>query len=211
MTGTQARETAADRVRLWAQELLEELLPLQSERGTPVLLACDDETMRVVGERLGHEGTEAAACFANDVKLVFRIDQATGLGRVLAGPFRQAPRPRPLPDFFPVLCLLVLAASRMAPDERSATQAYYRHLRELLDMSGHGELEDIEFVPGLFGCMADWLAEDLDGARGRLVLPHDPWPRYVGVMVSQTVFRRRDRQVLSRFFSERGRAGLEGY
>src|SRR6266508_2134441 len=27
MTGTQARETAADRVRLWAQELLEERLP----------------------------------------------------------------------------------------------------------------------------------------------------------------------------------------
>jgi len=211
MTGTQARETAADRVRLWAQELLEELLPLQSERGTPVLLACDDETMRVVGERLGHEGTEAAACFANDVKLVFRIDQATGLGRVLAGPFRQAPRPRPLPDFFPVLCLLVLAASRMAPDERGATHAYYPRLRELLGMSGRGELAHIEFVPRLFDGFADWLASDLEGARGRPLLPGQPWPPYVGTIVSQTVFRRRDRQVLSGFFSDRARAGLEGY
>jgi len=210
MAGMQSRATAAERARLWGLELLEELLPHQPKRGTPVLLACDDEIVRVVGEQLGHGG-EAVASFAGDVKLAFHIGPSTGLGRVLAGPFRQLPRPRPMPDFFPVLCLLVLAASRMAPDERSATQAYYRHLRELLDMSGHGELEDIEFVPGLFGCMADWLAEDLDGARGRLVLPHDPWPRYVGVMVSQTVFRRRDRQVLSRFFSERGRAGLEGY
>lgn len=206
----QMQATAAERAQLWGLELLEQLLPRQPKCGTPVLLACDDEALRMVGERLAHDGEEAVVSFAGDVKVAFHIGPSTGLGRVLAWPFRRAPRPRPMPDFFPVLCLLVLAASRMAPDERSATQAYYRHLRELLDMSGHGELEDIEFVPGLFGCLADWLAEDLDGARGRLVLPDEPWPRYVGVMVSQTVFRRRDRQVLSRFFSERS-PDLEGY
>jgi hypothetical protein len=59
--------TAAERLRIWADELLQELLPVQSEPGTPVLLACDDETIRVVADRLGIDSDDPSGAFARDV------------------------------------------------------------------------------------------------------------------------------------------------
>jgi hypothetical protein len=54
--GTRARP-AVDKVALWNRELLDELLPVQDESGVPVVLACDDETLRAVGERLCYDAT----------------------------------------------------------------------------------------------------------------------------------------------------------
>ena len=50
--------SVTDRLALWNRELLDELLPLQEERNVPVLLACDDETLRAVGDRLGYDAAQ---------------------------------------------------------------------------------------------------------------------------------------------------------
>ena len=83
-----------------------------------MLLACDDETLRVVAGRLGFDHDNPSVEFARDVAITFSVGKISGWNRVTAGEWERAPRPRPLPGFFPVLCLWVLAASRMAPDCR---------------------------------------------------------------------------------------------
>ena len=131
------------------------------------------------------------------------ISEDLGFKCATAGSFERQPRPRCLPDFFPVLCVWVLAASRMAPDDKFPTSEYYGRLRSLLGLSGDDGLPFSEFVQPLFECFSEWLEDDLAGTRGKLVLPKNPHPKYVGLGVSQTVFRLRDRQVLSQFFAER--------
>lgn len=204
---------AAHRITEWNQALCDELLPLQPQQGRPVLLACDDETVRVVGERLGYEGSEAVARFADAVRASYEIGPHAGLLKLaqLGGDFERQPQPRPLPDYFAALCLLVLAASRMGADARNATIAYYPRLRLLLGLQGEGRLLHFEYVPELFRQLEVWLADDLRGSRGHLILPDEFSPRYVGACISQTVFRERDRQVLSKFFSERIRSSIDGF
>lgn len=212
--GAQGRErppTAADRTAVWGRELFEELLPVQPEPRVPVLLACDDEIVRVVGERMGYDGAEAAARFAEDVKIAFGIGLQAGFRSVVRADFDNQPRPRPLPEFFPVLCLWVLAASRMGTDAKYPTSEYYGWLRGLLAFPGDDYVESFEFIGPLFERVASWLDDDLEGARGQLILPAEPHPRWVGIAISQTVFRARDRQVLSRFFSERLGGSLDGF
>lgn len=202
--------SAAQKLALWNGDLLEELLPVQNRPDVPVVLACDDETVRVVGERLGYEATEAARAFAQDVKIAFSVGRLTGFKHTVREPFEKQPRPRPLPQFFALLSLWVLAASRMGADEKYPTSEYYGRLNGLLEISGDDQLPCFEFIQVLFQRFAEWLAEDLRGERGHLILPENPYPPWVGLAVSQTVFRARDRQVLSQFFSERLRT-LDGF
>ncbi len=63
---------------LWNRELLDELPPVQNEPGVPVVLACDDETLRPVGERLGYDATEDAPAFAQDVKVALEVGLLSG-------------------------------------------------------------------------------------------------------------------------------------
>lgn len=207
------RVAAAHRITEWNQVLCDELLPPQPRQRTPVLLACDDETVRVVGERLGYEGSETVTRLAGAVRASYEISPQVGLLKLaqLGGDFERQPRPRPLPDYLAALCLLVLAASRMGADARNATAAYYPRLRLLLGLPGEGALPHFEYVPELFRQLEGWLADDLSGSRGHLILPDEFSPRYVGACISQTVFRERDRQVLSKFFSERMRSSVDGF
>lgn len=202
--------TSIERVRAWCRVLVEELLPVQAEHGTPVLLACDAEVVRGTAVRLGWGGEDAELEFCRDVKVAFSVGQIAGFKDSLRGDFERQPRPRPLPDFFACLCLWVLAASRMAPDETRATQAYHGHLRDLLELPGEGALPHFEYIKPAFERLAHWLREDLAGARGHLIVPTDPHPAWVGYAIAQTVFRARDRQILSLFFSQRLRGGLDG-
>lgn len=202
--------TAAQRLALWNHDLLDELLPAQDRPEVPVVLACDDETLRVVGERFGYEATESARAFAQDVKIVFDVGRLTGFKYTVRESFEEQQRPRPLPQFFALLCLWVLAASRMGADEKYPTSEYYGRLNGLLELGGHDQLPCFEFIQVLFPRFAEWLAEDVRGERGHLILPESPYPPWVGLAVSQTVFRARDRQVLSQFFSERLRT-LDGF
>lgn len=201
---------ATERAEWWTVALLEELLPLQPDPNLAVLLACDDETVRAVGTQLGVEPSKAAAEFASDVKTFFEIGLRAGFKYAVKEDFEKAPRPRPVPDFFSLLCLWVLAASRMGADERHPTMEYYGRLNLLLEVRGDDQLPCFEFIKPLFERLSEWLSDDLQGKRGRLILPEDPRPAWVGYAISQTVFRVRDREVLSQFFSERMRGSTEG-
>src|SRR5207244_4078443 len=116
------------------------LLPKHDQPGVPVVLACDDETLRAVGERLGYEATDAAKAFAQDVKIAFSIGHVNGFKYAVREEFEKHPRPRPQPEFFSLLCLWVLAASRMGADERYPTSEYYGRLNGLLEISGDDQL-----------------------------------------------------------------------
>ncbi|MGH2921456.1 MAG: hypothetical protein ACRDKU_05250, partial [Gaiellaceae bacterium] len=166
-----------------------------------------------MGKRLRYDARDAVSRLVQDALVAYELTERAGLRRLsqLGGSFETRPRARPLPDYFSALCLFVLAASRMGADESHATSAYYARLRALLGLSGDGAPKHFQFVPRLFAQLNDWLVDDLAGARGRLILPEDPVPRYVGVCVSQTVFRRRDREVLSEFFAARMGVEVEGY
>lgn len=203
--------TAAGRLRIWADELLQELLPVQPEPGTPVLLACDDETIRVVADRLGIDSHDPSGAFARDVAVAFQVGKIAGWKTVVDGAWEKAPRPRPLPAFFPVLCLWVLAATRMAPDEKHSTGEYHGRLCQLIGVRGDDSLPAFSFIGPRFQSFANWLERDIDGRRGHLIVPTNPRPAHVGYAVEQTVFRLRDRQVLSIFFTQRLRGSLDGF
>lgn len=212
-SGVLTAGSAAERIERWNGALLEQLLPLAGEPGDGVLLACDDETLRSAAAAVGVEAAAAADRFAADVRTHFAVGQIAGFGgaRRPLHEFSNAAGERGTPPFLSLLCLCVLAASRMAPDESHSTGAYYVHLRSLLGLSGRGELPHMDVLPRAFHALADWLDRDLEGLRGRLVLPAQPLPPYVGVFVSQTVFRRRDREQLSEFFAARMAANTDGY
>jgi hypothetical protein len=203
--------TSAERLKLWNAVLFPTLLPLQEQAGTPVLLGCDDETIRAAADRLGFECADPSMQFGRDVGVAFQVGKNSGWRRVVAGNWEKAPRPRPLPPFFPVLCLWVLAATRMAPDDKHPTMEYHGRLCELVGVAGDDSLECFNFIGSRFRGLADWLENDMQGRRGHLLVPSDPHPAHVGYAVQQTVFRLRDRQVLSVFFMDRLRGSLNGF
>jgi hypothetical protein len=209
-TSGEQPKTFGERVAAWNEALLKELLPLQAEPDTPVLLACDGEAVRAASARLDWVRGEPESEFCGDVKVAFSVGRINGFKNAVSSGFEDDPRPRQVPLFLGLLCLFVLAASRMAPDEERATHAYHHHLRDLLELPGQGALPHFQGIRTLFERLADWLARDLDGARGHLLVPDDPHPAWVGYAIAQTVFRARDRQILSLFFGERLRGGLEG-
>jgi hypothetical protein len=202
---------AADRLRLWSAGLFQELLPTQDEPGMPVLLACDDETIRVVADRLGLESIDPSIQFGRDIAVAFQVGKLSGWKTVVGGAWENASRPRPLPAFFPVLCLWVLAATRMAPDEKHPTSEYHGRLCYLLGVSGDDSLPCFNFIGSRFHDLAAWLEHDVAGRHGHLIVPTSPHPEHVGFAVEQTVFRLRDRQILSVFFTERLRGSLDGF
>jgi hypothetical protein len=203
--------TASDRLRLWAVELFRELLPEQETPGTPVLLGCDDETVRVVAERLGFDVPDPSVAFGHDVRVAFEVGKNAGWKRVTAEKWLRAEPPRQLPWFFPVLCLWVLAASRMTHDDKHPTMEYHGRLCHLIGVSGDDSLPNFSFIGARFRDFATWLAEDMQGRHGHLIVPEHPHPEHVGFAVEQTVFRLRDRQVLSVFFAERLGGSLDGF
>jgi hypothetical protein len=184
------------------QALLNGLLPVQDTPGQSVLLGCDDSSLRAVIGGNDPVGTLVAVLQAGQP-----VTTATGFAAALAAAaeFDRQPRPRPgPPPQLAALCVCVLAASRMDYTEHHHTSAYYTHLLDLLGVTGQ---PDWPYLPGFeqiagtgFRQLADWLAGDLAGARGRLVLPTVGAPRYVGVPVSQTLLRGRDRSLLADFF-----------
>ena len=189
----------------WTEALLEELLPCRET--APVLFACDDEALRAAAVRARVNPEDAPKDLVDAVRREHRISPLDGFKHVVdsGAAFRHRSSPRAAPPFLPFLATLVLAASRMSPDQERSTHAYYPRLRELLRLPPGGEVEGMHHVSVLFRQLKEWLEEDQAGRRGRLVLPQDPSPPYVGYPVSQTVFRLRDRQVLSQFFDERVR------
>jgi hypothetical protein len=182
--------------------LLVGLLPELDAPGQPVLLGCDDSSLRAL---LG--GPDPAGTLVTAMNSELPVNTGAGFRPAVnaAAAFDRLPRPRPEPPpQMAALCVSVLAASRMDYTEEHHTSAYYTHLLDLLGISGQ---PDWPYVPAFdelaergFAQLADWLAVDQAGARGRLLLPAAASPRYVGVPVSQTLLRGRDRRLLSEFF-----------
>ena len=189
----------------WAEALLSALLPVQTDGAPhPVLLACDEEVLRVAGPLIGVQPQACVETLATVIRRTYAVAARQLDGLIDDGAaFRRAVRPRPTPRFLPILAFFVFAASRMAPEAEHSTHAYYPILRTLLQLPGSGEADGFYYVPVLFDLLQEWLSLDEQGRRGELLLPASPNPKWVGYPISQTVFRERDRQVLSRFFDER--------
>jgi hypothetical protein len=190
------------------EQLVHQLLPVQEQPGRPVLFACDDEAIRSAGARLGIT-QDPAGDLARVVALVFNVGKTAGVrGAYQVGhAFSKETRPRQVPSFVGLLGISVLAATRMTRDQQNSTHAYYTRLFEVLPQVGAAKApEAFGYIPTLFQLFAEWLEQDESGRRGRLLLaPEDTRPPFVGACVFQTVFRERDRQLLSRFFSQRMR------
>jgi hypothetical protein len=157
-TNSASTLSASERLLLWSEELFGELFPEQHEPGTPVLLACDDETVHVVAERLGIVTDDPGAEYGRDVAVAYAVGKIAGWKGVVAGDWERERRPRPLPPFFPVLCLWVLAASRMAPFENHTTGEYHGHLCPLVGVAGDDSLPCFNFIGSRFRDFAGWLA-----------------------------------------------------
>jgi hypothetical protein len=182
--------------------LLNGLLPQLDTPGRPVLLGCDDSALHSV---LG--GPNPSSTLVITMSSALPVTTSTGFrpAVVAAAAFDRLPRPRQEPPpHLAALCVCVLASSRMDYTEEHHTSAYYTHLLGILSIAPQPEWPYIAGFDDLaesgFQRLAEWLADDQAGSRGRLLLPRDPSPRYVGVPVSQTLLRGRDRRMLSEFF-----------
>jgi hypothetical protein len=201
--GAGPRLTLAD----WNEALLDALLPATRDQRRPALLACDDAALARIATDLGLNNPEhAAAELVAALQAEQPVDDSAGFAAVLAEAqaFAVASRPRAgPPPHLAALCLTVLAASRMDYTDEHTTGAYYTHLCDLLDVPPREQWPHIPRFDELidaFGELADWLADDQNGARGHLLLPRENGRRYVGVPISQTVLRGRDRYLLGDFF-----------
>lgn len=186
----------------WATALLDVLLPRRDVDG-PVLLACDERAAASAAAALG------LAPGAGSDELAMAVVAGGGLPAAArsALEFAGRPRPRPVPEHLAALALLVIAASHMGERDGIATQAYYARLAALIGpperrgnppYRGFGELCEVGFA-----ALADWLADDEQGARGELWLDPGSKPRWVSQPIAQAALRGSDRHRLDTFFAER--------
>jgi hypothetical protein len=179
--------------------LLEELLSAGTGAQT-VLLDCDDHRLAAATARLAATASPGAT-----LREALHAVAPITTGRGLRGVLRALTGPR---DDLIVLCACVLAASRMHPDEKHSTAAYYARLCEVLGGEPREQwpaVAGFEEIPTRFDALAQWAARE---GRGTLALPADPWPPLVGVPISQTLLRRVDRDRLGWLF-DRHRVALD--
>lgn len=201
----------------WNDALLRTLLPEQGDAATAVLLACDDQAVAAAAARLSISADKATGALIAAVRDEYQITTARGLTAVNAQITRHLKlgHPRPVPPFLAALCVTVLAASRMNRDERLNTNAYYQRLCDLL---GTQPLDVWPAVAGFkptvlrgMSLLQNWLTEDQLGRRGELLVPDRPKPSLVGIPISQTLLRGRDRDLLGTFFSAHAKHLRSGY
>lgn len=208
---------AVTSVAVWNAALLETLLPVGGSAGQAVLLACDDHA---VVSAASHDIPEdrAVDAFIDALRGDYQITTPRGLTSAARQitPYLSQPTPRPgPPPFLAALCVTVLAASRMNRDERLSTRAYYQRLCDLL---GIDPLDGSQPVAGFkdlvqrgMRLLASWLEHDEAGRRGLLLLPEQPKPVRVGIPISQTLLRGRDRELLGAFFAAHEQHLRAGY
>lgn len=184
----------------WSDALLAQLLPA-GRSSKAVVLACDDEALAAAGQRIGVSG-DPLADLRGSLADLGALSCEHGLDpalRALRGP----------PADLCLLCLCVLAASRMSPDEQGATHAYYLRLAQLLDTplrERHPRVAGMEQIPARFEALRDWLAGPEQGRRGELALSVHPHFRLIWPPISQVLLRRVDRERLGVFFAISERA-----
>jgi hypothetical protein len=171
-----------------------------------VLLSCDDEAVGLAAAALEFDVDDPAADFGRRVEARFRIarDGSPDAVRRETARFRARPaEPSTVPPFFGVCCALVLAASRMTSDEGTRAHNYYERLWPVLGRQpAQPGPYDFSYVPWLFKYLAEWLENDLGGARGSLILA-EGGPKHVGSAINQCLFRERDKEHLAGFFADK--------
>jgi hypothetical protein len=192
-------------IAAWNQALANVLLPMGVNPGQPVRLACDGDAIAQAGRALGIARTDAVAVLVRTLKDTGLVDHENGVASLAVG---DAGSEEP-PAFLTGLALLVLAASRMASDERGSMAAYYQRLGgDLLDIGlrdSHPQVAGIRELVARFDDLAAWMAGPQKGLRGVLDLPAEVHPPIVGVPINQTLLRAGDRAALGAFFHRAGR------
>jgi hypothetical protein len=192
-------------IAAWNQVLADVLLPMGVNPGQPVRLACDDDAIVQAARALGIARTEAVAALVRTLKDAGLVDDENGVAHLAVGDAACAEPPA----FLIGLALLVLAASRMASDERGSMAAYYQRLGgDLLGIrlrDSHPQVAGIRELVARFDHLAAWMAGPQKGLRGVLDLPADVHPPIVGVPINQTLLRAGDRAALGAFFHRAGR------
>jgi hypothetical protein len=186
----------------WTQALAEVLLPPDASAGRPVRLDCDDGAVAEAGHQLGIAREQAVpelvACLHTE-GLVDGRRGVTALARAMGGD---------PPRYLVGLAVLVLAASRMAADQRASMHEYYGRLAHLLGIPLASKWPQVRGVPELverFDDLVDWMARAQGGHRGLLDLPTDVYPPVVGVPIHQSLLRAGDRVTLGAFFERTAR------
>jgi hypothetical protein len=98
-----------------------------------------------------------------------------------------------VPPTLPVLALSVLAASHMHASENASQTNYYRRFRELLDLPPRGGMPTgfDRTVVTYWRRLDEW-AQAHTAEVGKLVIPAEPQPPYVGYPISQALWRQTD-------------------
>lgn len=178
--------------------------------GQPVVLFLDRNDL----DDLADTGADAVRSLVDAVRTVVDPDRGTAMfeaaGRLQAK-WERGPRDVP-PPTLPILALSVVAASEMHRDAAGAAHAYYIRLAQLLLPDGtHEDVEDLRNklgqqgaftdVVGMWRRLREWLIK-ADGAFGISTIPAavPAHQARIGYPLSQTLVRRSDRAVLTRFF-----------
>lgn len=150
-------------------------------------------------ERLGHSyaGGVAGGIFSGSVR-----DRC----RAWSAGSRSSP-----PPVLPVIALTVLAATQMQHADGVSQTNYYRRLRALLNLpAGAGEPQGfVDNVVPLWRLLRTWAREHEDEI-GRLLIPENPHPAYVGFPISQALWRQADSDQLARLLWEEHGESLLG-
>jgi hypothetical protein len=112
----------------------------------------------------------------------------------------------PMPGL-PLLAAEVLAASRMAADRQVGGNNYYLRFRDLLHLhGGQGRPPGFDWATeSIWQRLDHWLDVTMAGALGRSTIPEHPSLRYVGLPISQALWRTADRWRLYEFLAATGR------
>lgn len=177
----------------WQDALAQEFLDGRHV-GHGFWLFVDDDVADAVGASVGVQ--DGAAQLA-DLGRSY-VSSESGMGIFAGGPWDRHQRwlgdgAQDVPPNLPVLALSVLAASRMQADDEVSQTNYYRRFRQLVGLRSSGGMPNgfdrtvVVFWRGL----RDW-ARDREDRIGRLLIPEDPSPAFVGYPISQALWRRTD-------------------
>lgn len=194
----------------WNDALADGVYPLLEEVG-PAYLTLDEDQRNVVAAALEFDPAdfdrELAGCLkgflefgsAGASALFERVNSELSIWRWLKKSQRGAP------PVLPVLCLLAVAAARMASSEGMAETNFYGRVLEVLDIAdpkGHFEQGYRRYGEDYWAALERWL-EDNDGLRGLPTAVAIGF-RFVGLPISQVLVREGDRAKLATFFMHAG-------
>jgi hypothetical protein len=173
--------------------------------GAPVFLTADDDTLTLVGERLGADGVavDAVADPVQDFERAVRARVVGPGGRVTLGVVAGSGL-HDEPRCAAFLCALVLAASRMRDTDDMDGVNYFTHLRAILDLPGEGRPREMGggVEEPLWRDWNFWL--QVHGYLPTATAGDDGPQRYIHYARCQALLRDMDKDKLRELFQARG-------